>query len=202
MMLLETIINLVAPHVCLVCNREGTLLCQGCQTERQPQVVRRGRSVDHIWVCSAYDGLSKQLLQRLKFERTPAAAEHIAKALASRGPTGDYLLVPVRTSLSRARQRGYDQAVLITRHLAHMVSQPLADVLIHAGNTRQLGAKRQERLRQLRGVYRVSHPERIKGRHVILIDDVMTTGATLEAAASALLGAGAKSVDGLVFAAA
>jgi ComF family protein len=203
-MLLEKIIALVAPHTCLICSIEGALLCDHCfQTQLRNTLPNRQSAVlENIWVYSDYQGLSKELIQRLKFGRTPAAAEHIAVALASLVPAGDYLLVPVRTSLSRARQRGYDQSVLITRLLAKYCDLTIADVLVHATNIRQLGAKRQERLRQLQGVYRVSRPDRIKGQYLILVDDVMTTGATLDAAGTVLLQAGARSVSGLVFTAA
>jgi ComF family protein len=203
-MLLEKLISLVAPHCCLNCSKEGTLLCDPCSVQylQVTRPVRRSQVLRQVLVYSEYSGLSKELVQRLKFGRTPAAAEHIAQALANLVPQSDCVLVPIRTSLSRARQRGYDQSVLITGCLAKQCGLPVADILVHATNTRQLGAKRQERLRQLRGVYRVSRPESVRGCHLTLVDDVMTTGATLDTAATALLQAGAKSVSGLVFAAA
>jgi predicted amidophosphoribosyltransferase len=68
------------------------------------------------------------------------------------------------------------------------------------GQTRQLGAKRENRLTQLNGSFAIRNPRRIQNRKILLIDDVLTTGGTLIAASKALKAAGAKQVDALVFA--
>jgi predicted amidophosphoribosyltransferase len=68
------------------------------------------------------------------------------------------------------------------------------------GQAHQVGAGRAQRKKQLDGVFRPRHIERIKGQHIILVDDVLTTGATLESAARTLRRAGAAQVDAWVFA--
>jgi ComF family protein len=112
----------------------------------------------------------------------------------------DFVIVPAPTATSRARHRGYDQAALIARSLATKTEVQYLPVLRRSGQHHQVGSNRAERLRQLQNAYRVIRPANIVGKHVLLIDDVLTTGATLEAAAKVLKAAGAKRVSGVVFA--
>lgn len=206
-MLLQKIIRLIAPYDCIGCGEEGSLFCDGCRrvfvSAHTTVTVRGAESLLHIQACTVYYNLAKQLVKLLKFQYCFEAAEHIAYLMANTTTlSDDVVLVPVRTSLSRYRQRGYDQAVLITRRLSELTGLPVADVLLRSGSTRQLGAKRQERLQQLKGAYSVRRSTVVAGKRIILIDDVVTTGATLEVAAQALLVAGVRSVQALVFAAA
>jgi ComF family protein len=110
------------------------------------------------------------------------------------------LLVPVPTASSHVRRRGYDQAKLITRLVAAQTGLHYTDCLIRTGQSRQVGASRRQRLEQLQHAYRTTEHKLIKAAHIILIDDVVTTGATLEAAAGALRRAGASRIDAVVFA--
>lgn len=213
-MLSEKIISIFVPHDCIGCDLEGALLCNECVVKILPSLGcsrcsnpssllcqrKRDSAVNHLFVYTRYDGLAKELIQRLKFERTPAAAGHIAGMLSKCEVPQGSVIVPVRTSPLRYRQRGYDQTVLISRSLAQLKNLPMCDTLMRSGSVRQLGAKRSQRLLQQQGLYWIRRPEVIVDRQVLLVDDVRTTGATLESAATALLAAGAKSVDGLVFA--
>lgn len=204
-MLLEKLVRIIAPHICLNCQTEGQIVCTDCllTIPRLPDNVTVPRPVhmQDLIVYASYEGLAKELVQSLKFKHCSEVAEHIAQVLYDFCDSSDEtMLVPVRTSLRRYRQRGYDQTVLITRYLSRLSGLPVTDVLMRSSTVRQLGARRSERLSQLKGAYSVRRPESIRGRHLLLIDDVVTTGATLESAASALHEAGAASVRGLVFA--
>lgn len=205
-MILETLINLIAPHDCFICGREGLLVCDKCWWQNFPvreltrYTLGAQSSIGSIYSYAVYDGYVKKLMHRLKFERSPAAAAYIASAL-SVIPAAEYdYLVPVRTSMRRNRQRGYDQTVLIAQHLVKKIELPLLDILWHRGTARQLGASRTQRLAQIRQAFEILQPTQAAGTSVLLLDDVMTTGATLEAAADALRRVGAVRVDGLVFA--
>ncbi|MCA9324597.1 ComF family protein [Candidatus Saccharibacteria bacterium] len=112
----------------------------------------------------------------------------------------DAVVIHVPTATSRVRQRGFDQASLLARRLAR--STPLTHIgaLARRGQERQVGSGRKERFEHLLSAFWVQRPELVAGKHIILIDDVITTGATLEAAASVLRKAGAKRVDAVVFA--
>jgi ComF family protein len=112
------------------------------------------------------------------------------------------LLVVAPTATSRVRARGYDQSVLLTKHLSRLTKLPHASLLVRMGQQRQLGQSKTQRRTQLAGSFRVRNPLLCKDRHCLLIDDVVTTGSTIEAAAQALMDAGARRVDAFIFAAA
>ena len=111
----------------------------------------------------------------------------------------DILIVPVPTATSRVRSRGYDHAKLLAKELAGAAQLKHESLLLRLCQTRQAGAKRQTRIQQLEGAFGLKKQD-IKGKHVLLVDDVVTTGATLEEAAKVLKQAGAKTIDAVVFA--
>lgn len=220
MTVVERIIGIVAPHDCMVCGIEGSLLCQGCWLSLGPVLPQRcyrcyaqsensktctkcrhSSKLGHVWVRSEYTGATKQLIASLKFGRTKAASQTIAKATAEALPSfiAETIFVPIPTATSRRRQRGYDQAVLVAKQISSRCDLPMSQLLIRLGQTRQVGTKRNERLAQLKGSFIVKD-SLTPGSHIILVDDVLTTGATLEAAAQVLRKAGARCVDAVIFA--
>ncbi len=110
------------------------------------------------------------------------------------------IVVYIPTANRRVRERGYDQAQLIAREFAHRRRLPCQALLRRHGATRQLGASRQQRQQQLQTAFYCPYPQKVVGRSIILIDDVLTTGATIEAASRVLCQAGATNVTALLFA--
>lgn len=183
------------PGRCFRCSKQSSQskTCKNC---------RQHSSLAHVWIRSEYKGIPKELIHGLKFQRTPSAATIVGEAMISTLPeiTEDTIVVPIPTASSRKRQRGYDQAVLISRSIARQTGMSVVRALVRTGQTRQVGSKKADRLNQLKNAYVVVRPGRISGAHILLIDDVLTTGATLESAAKSLRRAGATQVDALVFA--
>lgn len=221
MRIVERILSLVAPHICLVCGREGSLMCLWCAPDSYAAVpsrcyrckrlmrdsstcssCKRHAPLRHVWVRTEYDGYAKQLLYLLKFGRAQAAAAIVAKTMAEILPylPKDTVIVPVPTATSRVRQRGYDQSILCARQVASLTGLRYTQPLTRLTQSRQLGAHRKERLAQLQGAFMVTRPAEIRRKHILLIDDVITTGATLQTAAKLVKTTGAKSVSALVFA--
>lgn len=215
----ERAISLVAPHVCIVCGREGTLLCKWCAAEfvdRVPErcyrclalsqdaqvchVCRRQSPLGNVWVRSLYGGTVRELLYILKFGRARAAATIVASLLDESLPyfPEDTVVTYVPTATRRVRVRGYDQTRCIARELARLRGLRCRRLLIRYGQTRQVGASRAERVRQAADNYGSISTPGI--RSVLLVDDILTTGATLEAAAHVLKDSGIKHVYGAVFA--
>lgn len=220
MSVLERAIGWLAPPQCIKCGAEGAVLCGGCSAGlpafgqhcwrcnrlspgcRTCETCRHSGSPTHVYIFTDHDGLARSLLSAYKFGHQRAAAPVIARLMAGALtlPSKDYLLVPVPTATGRVRQRGFDHAALLVKHIAHELKMPSAHVLRRLGQSRQLGARREDRLRQLGSSFAVKTPGLIAGRRILLIDDVVTTGGTLVAAARVLRAAGAAQVDALVFA--
>jgi ComF family protein len=140
----------------------------------------------------------------LKFRRLDYLGRQLADevfcALQAQLPAIDGV-VPVPLHWRRRLMRGYNQAELIAGPIAQRLGAPLLSALAKRRATRpQSRLPRQERMANLRRAFAVARPERIVGRRLLLIDDVATTGATVDAAASALKAAGAASVVALVVA--
>lgn len=219
MRIIEELFNIVAPHECVGCGAEGALLCGQCsgglaslpprcyRCQRWSddfltcQPCRRQTPLSSVWTVTTYNGAAKEVIRRLKFERARAGAETIAEMLAhAYTGTDDVLVTYVPTANVRVRQRGYDQAALIAKALARRLQRPCLPLLARIGSQRQLGQLRQTRKQQMLHAFRPINLSATQNKHILLVDDVLTTGATCEAAASVLKQAGAKRVSAIVFA--
>lgn len=219
MNLLEVLIAKIAPHNCLACGTEGTLLCASCvnllravpercylcqRLEPGALTCLDCRSLTHlrcVRVSTLYEGIAKNLIWKLKLAGAQSASRIMSKHMAQLvSPDSRMFIVPVPTATSRVRRRGYDQAKLLACDLARQTGMPYLDCLSRHGQTRQHGLSRHDRLAQLNSAFRLKRQRVIQKANILLVDDVITTGATLEAAAATLSAAGAARIEALVFA--
>lgn len=220
MSIIDGILSLLAPYECLGCKTEGGLLCKVCVSmlPGSPELCYRCQAPSRagltcpeceaplysVQVAAPYDGIAKDMVAGLKFSGARAVsrvmAERLAALVGRMDDSAQLLVVPVPTAASRARARGFDQAKLLARELSRRSRLPYLDCLARSGNTRQLGMTRRRRLSQLDGAFRVRDPRKVHAGRILLVDDVMTTGATLETAAHVLRDAGAGPVSAMVFA--
>lgn len=151
-------------------------------------------SGDRIWL-GPHAGVWKRLVHALKYQGSQRVAGLLAELLAARLASSAYLpqlVTHVPTSPARRRQRGYDQSELLARAVAQASGLPYVHALVRTRNTaKQAGRGREARSANVAGVFRSRY---LAGRKVLLVDDVLTTGATLSAASAALLAAGAGEV--------
>jgi ComF family protein len=171
-----------------------------CQTCRQhPPPWRRARA------ALLYDDRARSLILRLKHagaeENAAMLARHMARAGAALLAEAD-VLVPVPLHRWRLLRRGYNQSALLARYLARSGAKPLClDALMRLRSTSSLGGlSARQRAETMADVIAAKPARRthIRGRRVLLIDDVLTSGATAGACTRALLDGGAASVDVLV----
>ncbi|MEO5628825.1 MAG: ComF family protein [Thermomonas sp.] len=208
---------------CMVCGeagQDGRDLCRACHAAlpwQGPACLRCALPLPSPGTCGAclqhsppltethavfdYAFPLDRLLPRLKFHRDFASGRVLAQAMADccGSWTRPDALVPVPLHRGRLRRRGYDQALELARPLAHALGVPLlGDVLTRPKQTSaQSRLDANARKHNLRGAFQVLAANPLPA-HAVLVDDVMTTGATLHAAARALLAGGAIRVDAWV----
>jgi ComF family protein len=170
--------------------------CANCHHHRPAFASARAAAL-YLPVATGLNPLAAAI-QRLKYQRRRSIADALGTLLAERYPfADDALLIPVPLHARRLRTRGFNQALLLARALGrqrHLVVASAA--LIRARPTRaQPGLGAAARRRNLEAAFRVPRPAMVYGRHIVLVDDVLTTGATADACARALAAAGAERVD-------
>ncbi len=217
--LLERTISIIAPNHCISCSKESNVLCVSCGAaafSEHPNVCylcnkpvidssvckscAGQTAIEHVWMATTYEGVVKRLIRAYKFDRLRSAYEPLASAMTDALPYFDHELVVVHipTAPSRVRQRGYDHSLLLARSLARNRGWKQLSALRRRHNLRQVGASRTERQKQAQSAFELKSSKGLTGVHVLLIDDVTTSGATLTAAAHLLKRAGAAKVDAVV----
>ncbi len=212
------VLDLAFPARCAGCGIEGDPICAGCHPVLDarldlPAGVPIGLPADlppplvQVEWCAPFAGLVRDALHQLKYAGERRIAEPLGAAIARRwtraGAGGD-LLVPVPVHRDRAARRGYDQAELLAQVAGRHLGLPVHAALVRwQSTTAQFELDRRARATNVAGAFRIRSPaesERVAGRWVVLVDDVMTTGATLSACATVLREAGATAVSAITVA--
>lgn len=210
-------LDLLLPPLCPGCDREGQLLCARCATPlrarlEEPPGQPIGLPADlpspllqFEW-CAPFTGPTRAALHALKYDGARDLAAPLGKAMAARWRSagrGGEILVPVPVHRERLNERGYDQAALLAAVVGGELGVPLLPALARTRATRaQHALGRAARARNVGRQFHVlgASADAVSGRWIVLVDDVMTTGATLSACAWALVDAGAAAVSALTLA--
>ncbi len=218
-MLWSRVLDELFPPRCIGCQRRGVVLCDPCRAElpylprgvcfrcasrRTAYGVCRGcrRLSAHLnWVRApfAYAGAARTAVLNLKFRSGRYLAPLMGELLRRTLNAADFdLVVPVPLSPQRLRQRGFNQAALLAAELApDGLSE---DVLSRFDRPSQRALSASRRLANVAGTFTCQRPDAVRGATVLLVDDVVTTGATVSACADTLAEAGASRVSVLAFA--
>lgn len=223
-MLLSAILDLLFPPRCVVCRRVGEWLCRDC-IPRFPRLtgslcarcsvpVRKGPlcpncrksplRLEGVRSVAPFQGPARAAVHFLKYRRALTLAEPLGALMArcweTQGVPAD-LVVPVPLHPSRFRARGYNQAALLAHSVGRWLGLPVdEEALVKVRATKaQMSLGIEERRANVQGAF-MAHAERVQGRRILLVDDVCTTGSTLEACADALKEGGAREVWGLTLA--
>jgi predicted amidophosphoribosyltransferase len=200
---LDAVPTCLIPSLCAACGRgcpPGAMLCNRCLrrlADAQPLSGSGPPGLDRVWSSASHEGVARDLVAALKFRRLLPVAGTMAERVQWLAPATllSGTLVPVPTARLRSLVRGFDPAAEIAAAIAERTDLPLSACLKRSGGGRQVGKRRAQRVGQpphlqLRGE---------APRSAVLIDDVLTTGATLSACARALRGGGAMRVIAITF---
>jgi len=196
------LLDVLIPPACVACGGwagRAEPLCSVCRA----RVEWLGPDeVDGVWAPVAYAGAARSVVAAVKFRGGWRAVETMAAAVVAGAPAGwlrgGAVLVPVPLHPARMRSRGFNQAALLAGAIGRRAGLDVADVLARAGpRGTQMGRGRGERLTRLASAVSV---ECEPPRRVVLVDDVVTTGATLAACRDALLAGGAEEVRAVAYA--
>lgn len=204
----DLLLKLIFPERCILCRRfipEG-YICSGCEKEETTVsrnlniAMGKGSRLVKVWAPHRYEGKYRINIHRFKFDGVYHKGKAIAKLIADRVPSEIFegadaiTFIPLSTDVYR--QRGYNQAEIIARELSALTGLPLRDSLEKIKqNKPQHSLSAKARRKNVKGVFALK--EDIKGQNLILVDDIITTGETMNECAGLLFKGGAVSVTGV-----
>lgn len=209
----EAFIRLIYPATCGSCRNALTLreknLCVTCTKHLEtikfiPEEAALDESfkgVDHAWAVYPYQSPVKELLHGIKFYRKPWLMNLFHQDIENLIPATqeqicyDYV-VPIPLDGGKILDRGFNQSELLARFISKNAGIPVKSLLSKRWKTLpQSSLHREERKANLKGIFRIRQKEKVRGKNFLVVDDIVTTGATAEEAAQTLKAHGAKRVD-------
>jgi len=205
---INALVDLLFPSVCSACGNTlfqwERMVCTRCRsflpktgyelTEDNPlaRLFYGKVRLKAVTACFFFskEGKVQHLIHELKYKNNPEAGVFLGQELGKticEAPLfqGIDYLIPVPLHPKREQKRGYNQSLMIAKGVSEVTGVPVgADFLIRSVNTEtQTHKSKAERWENVKDIFMVRHPEQLEGKQVLLIDDVLTTGATLEACA-------------------
>lgn len=216
--MIEKAIALLSPVSCYVCNASGSFICDDCFKQhiqfKQPScflcnrlsldgrtciTCRRKTKLVAATITFRLDSLVEQLIYDLKYHDKRQLAKFFGRTLASHIKPNQFDMITfVPSDGKRQRQRGYNQAHLLAREAARASGLVLQASLLRLVHRSQVGLSRNQRFVSVQDNFITT--ANVRGKQILIVDDVLTTGATLSECARVLKQAGAKRVCGLVVA--
>ncbi|MFQ5868413.1 MAG: ComF family protein [Candidatus Zixiibacteriota bacterium] len=192
--------RLLEPY-CPSCKRQSPSLSDGCGCEESDQAL------EAVFSLGVYDEEMKALIENFKYKRKRRLGSFLSEVLSERllnsaeFPRADFI-VTVPLHKRKLRERGFNQSEAVAGQLSEKLGIPvLSDSVIRKRNTRtQTGLSREERRKNVKGAFKLTGKVDLEGRRLLLVDDVLTTGATMSECARTLKSAGAERIWGATLA--
>ena len=200
--LIHTAFNLIFPRTCFSCSKKGAYLCPNCLREIRDPDISYPRGADCLLTSFAYRAPAiKKALRRLKYASASDVAQELAAVVAEDlAPYIKYerrkpMVCWIPLTKKRERRRGFNQAEILAKHLANFLNLDYGSLLMKTGETRPQAEiqNRKERLENIKGAFEVKKDASVPW-FAIIVDDISTTGATMNEAARVLKKAGAKKI--------
>ena len=215
---LKILVDLLLPRTCVFCDTQKSLLCDYCRNNKLQYYAhhfchvchkelsdnlvhpecRESTKIDGVFVVAHYNKFAKILIEEMKYNLYFAISKEIGFLMKAK--LSDYnisydALIPVPLHKFKENYRGFNQAELLSR----VITTQVDNCLKRTKNTKsQVSLNREERFENLKNVFELKH--KVNYKAVLIVDDVMTSGSTLEECSKVLKHAGVKKVYGLVFA--
>ncbi|MFA5098165.1 MAG: ComF family protein [Candidatus Margulisiibacteriota bacterium] len=188
------ILNIIFPPKCCICGMIGDdAFCPECVSQIKYTTYEGGMTSS----AAIYEGVIKKAIKKLKFNKKKRLAPVLSKIMLNSLPfSGFDVIVPVPLHRDRLRKRGFNQSQLLAKDISEFCKAPLlTEVLIRQRpTTPQFGLDKAKRVPNVKGAFCVKQPDMIKGKAVLLVDDILTTGATTLECKKELLSWGAAEV--------
>ena len=199
------------PQYCLRCQKEGESICKPCFEQIDIQInwgdsyvesqIQTG--IAHVSFTQFSDPVIQSLIHRVKYKKEHAlrvAVKQIIQKALEHNPAVFFqidMICPIPLHKQRLLERGFNQSEYIAQAISECCYIPIQDICFRAVQTnQQAGLSAKERKENMKQVFAVKNRELFQEKTILLVDDVYTTGATIESCAEVLLEAGAKQVYG------
>jgi ComF family protein len=211
--MIEALMQTVAPHLCFGCGKNGTMLCDNCKYNiiEEPfsgcilcgNISNNGLCAQHdvpickAWVVGERRTVLKRVINAYKFEYVKATGSTLIDLLDARLPIlpSNTIIVPIPTAPSHIRARGYDHLGVLAKLLSQRRELPVAPLLERASTTTQHHLNKVDRQFEAGNAFTLSSHATIDTTSpVLLLDDIITTGATITSAAQILAQAGVQTI--------
>jgi ComF family protein len=211
--MVEALMQTVAPHLCLGCTKIGTPVCTNCKYnitsepfsgcilcgKHSPEGIcaEHDSGVCKAWVVGKRQGVLKDVLDAYKFQYVKSAAHSLSDMLDAALPLlpTNTMIVPIPTAASHIRERGYDHISILARLLAQRRTVPVVSILNRSSSATQHRLNRASRQQEALKTFHINSNISIDPTTpVLLLDDIITTGSTISAAASVLAEAGVQTI--------
>lgn len=203
MKLLDIVLDCIFPPICGICGKiDKSHLCEMCKIELEKyRYLNRNYIKEEIFHLFKYKGVIREKIISYKFGDKSYLYEMFCEVFMNNRSACEFLknydiIIPVPIHKKRKRDRGFNQSELIAKKIATKLNLNFAnDVLIKEKNTKpQSLLDRNNRIKNVQNVYKVQKAETIKGKHIVILDDIYTTGSTTKECKKMLIKAGASKV--------